>query len=233
MTLQTDRDTGDSVLITALPPEEAVESLAARLRPFILKDDPIYHAKVLNALKDLLSDPPCGDLLAEVGKLRVTWRAFDSRSDNMVGYQVQTGTIDSSQPDRQASDNTLAFSWFYGDVIHADQNRRSAADGFDIDTRYEAAAYLAARIAVCALNTLGLVGLARSRGAIELDEEAFTDEVVASNTQIRRPVSVWFGDPGAPPPESLSAPFGAGWSRLAPDSDTWRSLLGDADPPQN
>jgi hypothetical protein len=45
-----------------LPPEEAFESLAARLRPFVMRKESVYWAVVLDSVEKLLSlDPPTGD----------------------------------------------------------------------------------------------------------------------------------------------------------------------------
>jgi hypothetical protein len=49
-----------------LPPEEAFESLAARLRPFTMRKEPVYWETVLDALEKLLSP----EVLAEVMELR-------------------------------------------------------------------------------------------------------------------------------------------------------------------
>jgi hypothetical protein len=37
------------------PPEEALESLASRVRPLILNSEQIYYEKVLNALEELVA----------------------------------------------------------------------------------------------------------------------------------------------------------------------------------
>jgi hypothetical protein len=50
MTIQLNPETSETTLTWNLPPEEQVESAAARVRPHILNDEDTYHAKVMNAI---------------------------------------------------------------------------------------------------------------------------------------------------------------------------------------
>jgi hypothetical protein len=70
-----------------LPPEEPLDSLAARCRPFILKNDPVYWVNVTGALGYFLRDQDAEDLTARLGALRTSWRGLDKDTPGSLGFQ--------------------------------------------------------------------------------------------------------------------------------------------------
>ena len=96
---------------TTFPPEEQMESLAARVRPVILDRDPIYLQKVLNALSYLVRELP--DYLLVCQQLKDRWKKVDPRDGQLAGYLVQH--VDTSEgTSSTASDSVLALAWLYG-----------------------------------------------------------------------------------------------------------------------
>ena len=55
-----------------LPPEEAFESLAARLRPFVMRKESVYWAVVLDSVEKLLSKETLTELV-DIPSLREYW----------------------------------------------------------------------------------------------------------------------------------------------------------------
>lgn len=51
-------ESGKAAMSWDLPDEEVLDSLAARCRPFLLNGDPVYHAKVTNALGFFIQNAP-------------------------------------------------------------------------------------------------------------------------------------------------------------------------------
>lgn len=219
--------TGNATVTRHLPPEELVESLAARVRPLILQRDPVHYGKVLNALGLLLHDnPDAADALAYVQWLRGQWSAINSDSDEIRAYSIQKGRVDGEGPTSDISDNTLAFAWFYGDVVHADAARRNAASDFDVVDRFEAAVHVVARVAWLAHATLDFVEQLRDAGHLETDGWVFEEDVVVGVTEITHGANVLVAPVGTPKPESLHEDFSDQWkplvemrSEMAPPAD--------------
>lgn len=210
-----DETTGAATVTQHLPSEELVESLAARVRPLILQRDPVHYGKVLNALGLLLhGNPDATDAQTYVKWLRGQWSAINSDSDESRAYSIQKGRVDGAGPTSDISDNSLAFAWFYGDVVHADAARRNATREFNVVDRFEAAARVVARIAWLTLATLNFIEQLRGEGQLETDDWAFDEDVVVGVTEITREATVLVAPVGTPKPESLHEEF----------SDQWRPL---------
>jgi hypothetical protein len=92
------------------PPEEALESLAARLRPLILDSEDIHYSKVFDAIEDLVG----ADKLDEIVDVQ-WWRAFWSeRVDGSLAAQAYYMTTDNGT----VTDRRLMYSWLYSDLVH-------------------------------------------------------------------------------------------------------------------
>jgi hypothetical protein len=193
-----------------------MESLAARVRPLILQNDPVYHGKVLNALGLVLKDTDgLVEAKAYVEWLRQRWRGIDSSSNEMSAYSIQKGRVDGTGTPSNISDNTLAFGWFYGDVVHADETRRQATAEFTVLDRFEAAVPVVAKAAWLAHATLDFIEQLRDAGHFDdLQDAAFTDEVVVDVTEIIDDAAVFIAPEGAAPPASLADEFSGDWHTL-------------------
>lgn len=229
-----DETTGAATVTRHLPPEESVESLAARVRPLILQRDPVHYGKVLNAVGLLLQgEPDAADALAYVKWLRGQWSAINSDSDESRAYSIQKGRVDGEGPTSDISDNSLAFAWFYGDVVHADAARRELARDFNVVDRFEAAVHVVARVAWLALATLNFIEQLRDAGQLQTNDWAFEEDVVVRVTEITQDANVLVAPVGTPKPESLHEDFSDQWKPLSDMRSEFADLASpvDADEP--
>lgn len=211
-----DQRTGTATVTRHLPPEELVESLAARVRPLILQRDPVHYGKVLNALGLLLrGNADAAEALAYVKWLRRRWSDINSDSDEIRAYSIQKGRVDGEGPTSDISDNSLAFAWFYGDVVHADAARRNAARDFNVVDRFEAAVHVVARIAWLAHATLNFIEQLRDAGHLETNGWVFDEDVVVGVTEITQEANVFIAPVDTPQPESVHEDFSDQWKPLA------------------
>ena len=195
-------ETGQATLRRSFPPEEAVESAAARVRPFILDRDPIYHGKVTAALGAFAVGN--GRAIAEVAKAKSWWKVIDPRSEEVRGYAIQRITVDGEAD--YVSDNVLAFAWIYGDTVHADEQSIARAAPFDVDERFQAAVPLVAGIMIRVIATLRIVEQFGKAGLVELPQEIFTMPVVATTRELVQEAIIRVAPAGTPPPDA-----GEGW----------------------
>lgn len=161
-----------------LPPEEPLDSLAARCRPFILQNDEVYWHKVLSAVGYFLRDRDADDLAAHVQSQRSAWRRLDKDSPDDLGYLSQAGRGGHGLGE-PINSKTLAYAWLYGDLVHADDHAPERIGEHDIDDRYQAGAIFIARVATHVIASLHLVRALQQRGLVDLPEEIFTQRVTA------------------------------------------------------
>lgn len=64
------------------------------------------------------------------------------------------------------NDSALAFAWIYGDVVHADSDRRESGQPFGLVERNRAAVPMVVRLTILAMHTLKLVEICRKNGAV-------------------------------------------------------------------
>lgn len=112
--LQLDSVDGKVFLTETMPPEEQLESLAARVRPLILQGETAHYAKALNALGFFVKDDP--QLRGIVAALRASWKSTGEDPDSS-GVFVQMVDPDGT-PSRMTGDRELAYAYIYGDVVH-------------------------------------------------------------------------------------------------------------------
>lgn len=203
---------GRVYITVALPPEEQVESLAVRVRPFILHDDPVCGVTVMTAIGFLMQGAP-HELHAEVRRQRKSWKSVDDKYCGIRGYGVQVADLKTGES-ATLSDNVLAFAWIYGDTVHAKDRPLSETRLFGVSARYEAAVPLVAQLAVRAINTLTLIRHAHTQGYLEIDAKSLTDAAVVTETVVRKEGRVFTAPLGTPPPDSINDPFGEGWREL-------------------
>ena len=161
-----------------LPPEEPLDSLAARCRPFVLKNDPVHWAKVTQALGYFLRVPGSEDLATAVQKLRTAWRDLDKDTPGFVVFESRAGD-QSGNLGELVGAKALAYAWLYGDLVHADDDVLERVGEHDIDDRYRAGAIFIANVAFRTIMTLNLVRVAQKRGVVHLPNEVFAQPVTA------------------------------------------------------
>lgn len=187
-----------------LPDEEAFESLAGRVRPFLMPSDQLYFDKVLKDLRPYLDS---NDELAEaLTGLRERWSRFDSKSGQTLGYAMRTGRAEGPLGALLA-DTTLADAWLYCDFGHGDTDVTDRVGENGLDDRYAAAVLLVSNIAVCTVAALNLIHRAWEAGLLPLDEGVFTESVLA-RTEISRSITAFASAPVGTPVHVLEEALG-------------------------
>lgn len=219
VTVQYEVEPKRTILIRQFPPEEQLESAAARVRPFLLQKDRVHHKKVIEALGFLLHGRTETRLTTVLDELRERWDRFDPRGTDILAYSLQTFGMDGSSSSDAVADNVLAFAWIYGDVVHADADRLAGTEHLGIEGRYEAATLVVAQLVVASIMTLGFIRELQELGAISLPPEVFEQQVVVTRTEFRQEVKLIMreADGTAPPPVGVD-PSLFGWEPLGPDS---------------
>lgn len=186
-----------------VPPEEAFESLAARVRPLLLVQDGIHFTRVLAAIGALGREDE--EVMQDRRILDRTWNRI-SRS-NTVGFAI--GEAVDGAP--LISDVDLAHGWLYGDLVHADPNVPDIVLRASLNQRYLAAVLVYGQAVLAAVATLNVVRMLVTKSLFDLDADAETSPVVVS-TPMTFPVTAVRLTPtdqltgfGAAPPTALTA----------------------------
>lgn len=192
------------------PPEEALESLASRVRPLILDSEPIYYEKALNALVELVGAEALNDEI-DIDWWKGYWQHAIDGNLGAQAFWVAT-------PSGKITDRKLMYAWLYGDVIHAKSPRAGVIRDLDIDDRYHAAAPGIARICDCVIYTSIMLQGLIDKGLLTVAPEVLNDAVVVTKTTVDEPVMVRVSEPGVPIPDDLTT--------LGPDAldpEVWRT----------
>lgn len=205
------------------PPEEQVESAAARLRPLLLERDSTYFAKAINALlyfaREDGAEPTAIDALKE---LRKEWIGTASEKSPRLTYEVRIKH--GEDPEQSMNDRSLAFAWIYGDVVHADASRRDGADVFGIEERFHGAVPLVAQLMVLTISTVRAIERIHGTKLLPFLHDAFAEDVVVTRQVVEHEGRAWvaeYGDDDVPPvfPDGLDDEPGEGWTRFGEKFD--------------
>ena len=189
------------------PPEEALESLASRVRPLILSGEPIYYEKALNALEELVGADTLNDEI-DLDRWRGYWTEVVDGNLDAQAFFVATA-------DGKTTDRKLMYAWLYGDVIHAQSRRSPVIRNLSINQRYYAAAPGIARICDRVFATHAMLMDLIDKGLLTVDPEVLTDDVVVTVTSVDEPVKIYTAELGVPLPTDLTDP----------DPELWQSSL--------
>lgn len=192
-----DKKTGESEhrVLMELPPEEAFESFAARLRPFTMRKETVYWEVVLDALESLLSEETLAEVVA-IDDLRKHWSNVVDGSQMAQAYYVVTEK-------GKLTDVQLADLWLNSDALHTQLIQSAVGKDLSLNQRYQAAAGVYARIGACVNNTYYLINHLVKEGLLELDPSVFTVPVIAETT-IDMPSQIYSAEVGAEMPADLS-----------------------------
>ncbi|WP_051844176.1 hypothetical protein [Streptomyces sp. NRRL S-813] len=189
------------------PPEEVVESAAARVRPLLLETDACGYLKSLKALTYLCRSEPRDK--AWLKAARAEWKA--RTQEGALGYRVLVGDIVTGDTADMA-DQELAMAWIYGDVVHHDTERRQEADPFGLSARFRAAVPLVAWVMVAAIELLTFLRFLQGEGELALRPEVLDTEVILESTQWEYPVQIRTAPVGTAPPADALAPYSEAWT---------------------
>jgi hypothetical protein len=136
--------------------------------------DHLHFEKAFTAL-DRLIGPEHNNFRQISQQVQDEWRSASERSDRTRAYFVSTEA-------EMYSDVELAYSWLYGDSVHGDHDK---VENLDVLERFRAAVGFSG-VAVVALATLNMIRQLVKRDVIDLPEDAFTDDVVVTETEMIR-----------------------------------------------
>lgn len=156
ISVKKDPETGEREVrsLKELPPEEALESFVARLRPFTMRDEPVYWESVLGAIEDLVP-PEIRDEALDLTDLRAAFAGVTQVKPQPQAYFVITESC-------QMSDLQIANLWLNSDALHAKAIKSAVGQDTNLDHRYQAATGVYARLVAAVSNTLALIsGLVR------------------------------------------------------------------------
>jgi hypothetical protein len=202
-------------VVQTTPPEEQLESAAARVRPFILSEEPVYHASVLKAIKALVPQPVAADVAQYLQACKDDWRPYDSKSRDIRGYLMQIEDNDSGEV-IELSDKVLGFAWIYGDTIHADEARLKETDAFGLEHRFLAAVPIVTGIMATTILTLNLVRALIQAKMLSVPEELLELPVVEHRTEFTYEGAIYSAEVGTAIPESLTDEPGPEWKVYEP-----------------
>lgn len=203
---------GATFIIERRPAEEQLESAAARVRPLILQRESTYWSKVLSALGYFARHD--NDAMSTIAEFRRAWRAT-SEKDGTAATYVQMRDAQGNET-RLISDLELAYAYIYGDVIHHDEDRIAGVVGFDIQERFHEAAPLIGRMVALTISTLNFTRHLVDSGVIPLPAGIFSVDVVAKETDTRRPARAYFAEEGTEPPAKMDEEFSQEWTEVNP-----------------
>jgi hypothetical protein len=163
--------------------EEIFESLAARLRPCLVKSEPIYFEKVFRSIEQCRGDKVLADKEKEC--LDETKRQFENLIDKTdeISYSIEIFGEDGEKTVGPLSNLLIGDAWMYSDLVHADPNGAKAkALNLSYRERYFAATSFFAILAVAVVNTLRLITELNERLDFGIPADAWTDQVVTTDS---------------------------------------------------
>jgi len=205
------KESNKAKLIIELPPDEEVfESLVSRIRPFILRSEPIFYEKIFSALEFILETE---ELKTSVSELKNHWDLINTDSKEIHGYSI------SDDASHEASDLQLAGAWLYADLVHADPkgNKKGGMD-FSMKDRYVAAVRIFSSLALLTVETLAFIYNLEKLGIFDIPENIKTEEVVIGKDQIVREGFIYQAPVGTEAPNIQNMADHSDWRLLTRDS---------------
>lgn len=206
-------DEGDAIVTQELPPEEVMESAAARVRPILLSQEECYLPGVLKAVRHLTAghdgheaiETWCAAVLAQ-------WKSRTNEHDpgRDVGMQLMVHDT-TTGVGATLNDLELAMAWIYGDVVHHDPQRRSTSALFGLRERFRAGTMLVAYAMVETLVVLDGIRQLITNGTIDVDPTVLTEDVTLTTTTLQLRARAYIAPADAPMPADAAAALGAEW----------------------
>lgn len=213
------RDNGVESIQFRYPSEEPLESLAARVRPLILQQDPIHYGRVLKALTLYLKRNGTATHTDWCAELRKDWASVDPLIVGDPGYIVSVSTSGSTEPGSVITDAELVGTWFYGDLVHADSDRIAKGSAFNINDRFAAAAVRVAQLAILTRDTHSFISDLVDDGTLPLDPSVLDEIPVKVEPRDLKLKGVYAAPAGTDPPSPAGQATGAEWSSPIPGTE--------------
>lgn len=193
------------------PPEEQLESLAARLRPFTLATEDVQLEKVMKSILTLGTGILSTEDAEHVAQSR---KAYVAALKNET-YSIEHQDGDELKP--RVSNVQLAEAWLYGDVVHNSVNRHPDAMTYGVRERFQGAVVFYCTVALFTLETLQAV--LKYQSELGISEASLKEPVVVAevpqNDRLRFRFSV--AELGTPLPEPGMEELGPEWRTLSAD----------------
>lgn len=227
---------GRALVSDWLPEEPALESLASRLRPLLLRGDPVHYATGLASVGALLRGNGRPDAMAQTN-VRAQKKAWAGLTNQARGRYVifDLGPVDQTDDERkpqQWRDREAAEGWFYSDLIHADTDRQAHLGNLNLEERVHAAFGLVADVVDLSWKTLGLVWVHRRQ--LALPSWAWDKPVGVEPGWRTREGDVYIGEEGTLLPPIEMADLSQDWEKFAPGNpifeEAHRAFKDDAGP---
>ena len=178
MTLSVNEAGGASIRYHVCADEESIESLATRLRPFIVKSEPIYLPKVLDVISAQTSSESLSENEAEILKATKRWFSHRYEEKNSERYGIQLVGKDGESLTSLLSDALLAEAWIYTDTVHADpKGEKAEAQKLSYSNRYRAASSYWCEFAIVIVNLLSHVRSLSERGLLKVPDSSWSEPV--------------------------------------------------------
>ncbi|ODU04661.1 MAG: hypothetical protein ABS81_09385 [Pseudonocardia sp. SCN 72-86] len=164
----------------SLPPEEALDSLAVRCRPFVTRGAAVHWETVTAALRAHVRGP--GDALGEsLEQLCSGWRRLEVTYPGPLVFSSPS-EVDSRNPDRGEvmTDIALAHHWLYGESGPSEDRSLQRLGAHELADRYRASVVLVANVALLVISTLGFMRVLWERVELDLPDHPFTRPVTAA-----------------------------------------------------
>jgi len=219
MTYQFVASENQGYLVQVLPPEEQIESAAARVRPLLLQEEAVHYIKVLNALGYFAKESADEKLRNALVAIRADWNRIKPRGKDILGASTQIEDADGNKSEF-LSDTELAFAYIYGDVVHNDLDRIAATTMHGVKERFKAAAPIVGYIMVLTIATLNVTRNMLKAGLVELPHHLLTDEVVVAETVFRNEARAWSAPLGTPLPRDFGG-HEESTQTAESDANTW------------
>lgn len=190
--------------------QEVFESLASRLRPCIVRSEPIFLGKVFASLDLLIGGRNITDEQKQL--LDEHRRRFGQLSEKKdgVSYTVQTFDPDGTPTTDRLSDLLIGDAWMYGDLVHADPHAKKAeAMRLSYDDRYQAATLFFSQLTRIVMDMLILVTDLNTQLEFNLEATAWSEQVDVSDEQPSIPITMPYVFP-----QGTVIPEGADPSRI-------------------
>jgi hypothetical protein len=176
--------------------QEVFESLASRLRPCIVRSEPIFLGKVFASLDLLIGGRHITDEQKQL--LDEHRRRFGQLSEKKdgVSYTVQTFDPDGTPTTDRLSDLLIGDAWMYGDLVHADPHAEKAeAMRLSYNERYQAATMFFSQLTQIVVDLLALVTDLNTQLEFDLEATAWSEQVDVSDEQTTIPITMPYAFP--------------------------------------